>query len=87
MNSIFAHDHFPFNRIDYQLERNTTAIVIDKRNGTMTHFRQEVNYLNVLQNEINLLLAEAAQYTNIDENRIKRVNSGTKYLLAAIQKN
>lgn len=82
---ILLANYTPFKKIDFTIPAGTNVVLIDKQFCTSIHFRTPLNYFNVLHNEMNELLAETLRYTEIDEERIRRICVGLKYLAGAVR--
>lgn len=82
---ILCANYVPFKKIDFTILAGTSVVLLDKQFCTNVHFRTPLNYFNVLHNEIDELLAETLCYTEIDEERIRRICAGLKYLAGAVR--
>lgn len=81
------HDFNPFSkRIEYNIRAGTTAIVLDKPDGTQIQLQTVLNYFDVLHHEINELLSDVIRRPELDPLRKKRVYWGLKYLAAALRR-
>lgn len=81
------HDFEPFTKkVNYVIPPGTTAIILDKPNGTQIQLKTPLNYFDVLHNEINELLSVVIRRPEIDPLRKNRVYWGLKYLAAALRR-
>jgi nuclear pore complex protein Nup188 len=84
--AVLLNDYVPFPKIDFLIEAGTRAVIMDKMNQTLIHFSTQLNYFDVLHNEINQLLAYTTTYSEIDAHQLERVTSGVSYLAKAVRR-
>lgn len=82
---LLLQNYAPFQKIDFVIPAGTSVVLKDGDEYTTVHFRTPLNYFNVLHNEINELLAETQRYTEIGEERNRRVCGGLRYLAVAVR--
>ncbi|XP_055610232.1 nucleoporin Nup188 [Uranotaenia lowii] len=83
---VLGHDYIPFRKIGFKVKCGTNAVVLDKRNQTMVHFRTKFNFYEALHHEINELLSDMLNYTQVNEERIRRIVAGIRYLAVAVKR-
>lgn len=85
--NILLHDFNAFSKkVNYVIPMGTTAIIVDKPNGTQIQFKTPLNYFDVLHHEMNELLSDAIRRPEIEPLRKNCVYWGLKYLAAALQR-
>lgn len=82
---VLMTNYSPFKKIAFTVAAGTSVILLDKQHFTTVHFRTQLNYFDVLHNELNELLANTLKYTEIDEQRMKRICAGLRYLVVAVR--
>ncbi|XP_055534694.1 nucleoporin Nup188 [Wyeomyia smithii] len=83
---VLLRDYIPFRKIGFKIPHGTRTVVIDKRTQTLAHFRTRFNFFNALHHEINELLSDVLAYTQLNDERIKRITVGIRYLAVAVKR-
>lgn len=82
---VLMNDYQPFRRIeDFVIPAGTRAVAREDKGKMFVHFFISTNYFNVLHNEINEITTQIMNYSEIKESKLKRLQSGIKFLAAAI---
>lgn len=80
-------DYRPFRRIDeFSIAAGTRATVREEKGKIFAHFHINVNYFNVLHNEINEFISSINNFTEINESKIQRIEEGLKLQVAILKK-
>lgn len=83
---VLMTDYQPFKKIDYTIPKGTEVVMIDSKINTLVYFRTKLNYFDALHFEINELLDNILSFSEINSDRVKRIEYGLKFLSGIIKK-
>lgn len=82
---ILLENYSPFPKANYMIPAGTAALISDRNNRTIVHFKVKLNYFVALHNEICNLLASTLRYTEVDPIYRTNVECGLKFLALVVQ--
>ncbi|XP_059613197.1 nucleoporin Nup188 [Phlebotomus argentipes] len=83
---VLGEDYAPFPDILYVIPKGTLVVVIDKKDHTLIHFKNKLDFFNVLHHEMNELIRESQQFTRINTNQLERITAGIKCLVSILRR-
>lgn len=78
-DAIIGRDYCPLGDSSYTIEAGSKATIIERKEGTMIHFRTPYSYWTVFNSEIEKTLDRKQRHQNISVT-LERVYEGTKVL-------
>ncbi|CAH2102849.1 unnamed protein product [Euphydryas editha] len=78
-DAIIGREYFPLGDESYRIEIGSKATVMERKEGTMIHFRTPYTYWTIFNNEIEKALDRKQSHQNINIT-LERVYEGTKVL-------
>lgn len=83
---LLLNDYQPFPKIpEFIIPADNPAIVREEKGKTFVYFLTKLNYFQALHHEINELLNCVVSFSEIKENRLKRLEAGINLLAAVIE--
>ncbi|XP_038208060.1 nucleoporin Nup188 [Zerene cesonia] len=78
-DAVIGRDYYPLGDNTYHIEAGSKASILERKEGTMIHFRTPVSYWTVFNSEIEKVLDRKQGHYNLNMT-LERVYKGTKVL-------
>ncbi|XP_050342669.1 nucleoporin Nup188 isoform X1 [Nymphalis io] len=83
-DAVIGREYFPLGDESYRIEMGSKATVMERKEGTMIHFRTPYSYWTIFNNEIEKVLDRKQSHQNINVT-LERVYEGTKVLKGVLK--
>lgn len=83
-DAIIGREYFPLGDESYRIETGSKATVMERKEGTMIHFRTPYTYWTIFNNEIEKALDRKQSHQNINVT-LERVYEGTRVLKGVLK--
>ncbi|XP_052739449.1 nucleoporin Nup188 [Bicyclus anynana] len=78
-NAVVGRDYFPMGDESYRIEAGSKATIMERKEGTMIHFRTPYSYWTIFNSEIEKALDRKQNYQNVNVT-LEKVYEGAKVL-------
>ncbi|XP_059055103.1 nucleoporin Nup188 [Achroia grisella] len=79
-DAIIGREYYPLGDLSYRIEAGSKATIMERKEGTMIHFRTPCSYWTVFNNEIGKALDRKQHHQHNISLTLERVYEGTKIL-------
>lgn len=83
-DAIIGREYYPLGDPSYRIEMGSKATVLERKEGTMIHFRTPYSYWTIFNNEIEKVLDRKQNHQNINIT-LEKVYEGTKLLKGVLK--
>lgn len=84
-DAIIGREYYPLGDQSYRIEAGSRATIMERKEGTMVHFRTPYSYWTIFNNEIEKVLDRKQHHQHIIKVTLERVYEGTKVLKGVLQ--
>ncbi|KAM3967819.1 LOW QUALITY PROTEIN: nuclear pore complex protein Nup188 [Aphomia sociella] len=83
-DAIIGREYYPLGDITYRIEPGSRATIMERKEGTMIHFRTPYSYWTVFNNEIEKALDRKQHHQHNISVTLERIYEGTKILKSVL---